>query len=237
VSEERLDHQDWDELAAGYALDALDADERVLFTTHLEDCERCTNSVAEHELVAAGLGAIAHPAESAQPPVWDSIRSAIINTPQDQVTTLASRRRRYEISRRTLGAAAAAVLVAGGGIAAWQATGNGNSCSVSSGCHTVHLDAGAKPAAVLTVRGNVITMTPTGMTAAPTGKIYVLWQQPRDAKPTAVTEFTAKPDSAPVSATLQAPYADTQQFAVSLEPATGTLPAAPSNLLASGNAA
>jgi anti-sigma-K factor RskA len=236
VSEERAEHEEWDELAAGYALDALEADEELRFTTHLSGCERCQQSVEDHELVAAGLGAIAHPAEASEPPAWETIRSAIISTPQAQPTTLASRRRRYDLSRRTLGAAAAAVAIVGGGVTAWQVATSGTSCAASAGCHTVHLDAGATTAAVLTVRGDIVTMNARRMTPAPSGKIYVLWQQPRDAKPTAITEFSAQPDQQPVTAALQAPYDDTQQFAVSLEQDTGVPPKAPSNLLASGNA-
>jgi len=150
--------------------------------------------------------------------------------------TLASRRRRYDVSRRSLGAAAAVVVLLGGGIVTWQATTGGTSCTAAGGCHTINLDAGTKTAALLTVRGDTLTMKPTGMTAAPTGKIYVLWQQPRDAKPTAITEFTARPGTAPITAALQAPYNKTQLFAVSLETNTGIPPRAPSNLLASGNA-
>lgn len=239
MSGQRTDHQDWDELAAGYALDALDDDEELRFAAHLEHCERCQQSVADHELVAAGLGAIAHPADSAEPPAWEAIRGSIVTTPQDEVPTLASRRarRQYDVSRRVIGAAAAVVVIAGGGIAAWQVSSGGSSCTKSASCHIIHLDAGAKTAALLTVRGTSVTMKPSDMKPAPAGEIYVLWQQPRDAKPTAITEFTASPGAAPVTATLQASYADTQQFAVSLEKNTGTPPAAPSNLLASGNAA
>jgi anti-sigma-K factor RskA len=233
--DELTTHRHWDELAAGHALDALDADAEREFTTHLEGCEHCQASIADHELVAAGLGALAHPDTPAEPPTWAAIRTAIVAVPQEPID-LASRRRRYQASRRMLATAAAAVVIAGGGLAIWRGANGGSSCSAAAGCHVVKLAAGHVTAASLTVRNTQVTMTPTMLRPAPSGEIYVLWQQPRDGQPNAIGEFTAAPGAPAVVATLQTPYADTQQFAVSLEKATGTPPTRPSNLLASGNA-
>lgn len=230
------EHGYWDELAAGYALHGLAADEEQAFAGHLGTCEVCAANIRDHEFVAAQLGSIAHYREPvAEAPSWQSMRSAIVGSPpEDGVSELAARRRRYDLSRRSLAAAAVVVAVAGGGIATWQLTsGGGSSCAASTGCHRIELDAaGGTAAASLVVRGEHVTMTPTAMTPAPPGRTYVLWQRPRDGRATAIGEFTAG-SPAPVSATLQAPYADTQEFAVSLEP-SGPPPATPSNQLASG---
>lgn len=229
-------HEEWDELAAGFALDALEADEELAFTEHLATCERCLANVDDHQLVAAQLGAIAHPDISAEPPSWAAIRGSVIGSPA-AVTDLADRRRRYEGSRRFLAVAAAAIVIAGGGVAIWQSTtGGGGSCSASSGCHSIELDAaGGHPAAELTVTGNTISMTTGGMTAAPTGKMYVLWQLPRDGKAEPLATFTAD-DTRAVTTNLLSPYADTTGFAVSEETAATQPPQAPSNQLATGNA-
>lgn len=229
-------HEAWDELAAGYALDALEADEEVMFAEHLATCERCRANVDDHQLVAAQLGAIAHPDVSAEPS-WDAIRTSVIGTPA-AITDLADRRRRYDLSRRSLAAAATAVVIAGGGIAIWQtATGGGTSCAASSGCHSIELDAaGGHPAARLTVKGSSVTMTTKGMTAAPVGKMYVLWQLPRDGRAEPLTTFTAGGTSN-VTTSLRSPYPDTTGFAVSEEPVAPQPPATPSNQLATGNAA
>jgi len=98
----------------------------------------------------------------------------------------------------------------------------------------VRLDAAqGRSLANLTIRNNSVTVTSTHLAAAPAGKVYVLWQVPRDAKATPISEFTAGSGDATATGALSAPYSETQQFAVSLEPA-GPPPAAPSNTLASG---
>jgi anti-sigma-K factor RskA len=228
------EHEYWDELAAGFALHALNADEEQSFLDHLATCEECAASVRDHELVAAQLGSIAHYRESDdEAPSWESMRAAVVgDRPTAPVVDLDARRRRYELSRRSLSAAAAVLVVAGGGVATWQLTTGGSSCEASQGCHIIKLQAKGKTAASLTVRNASVTMDPTGMNAAPLGKVYVLWQQPRDGRAMPIREFTATGASA-VTATLDAPYSDTQQFAVSLEP-SGPPPTSPSNLLASG---
>jgi anti-sigma-K factor RskA len=230
-------HSFWEELAAGYALHGLAPDDAELFVAHLRTCDECAASMKDHEFVAAQLGSMAHYRElDAEPPSWESMRTAVVGTTQAAaaVSDLETHRRRDELSRRTLAAAAAVVVVAGGGIAAWQlTTGSGSSCAASDGCHQIELDAaGGTAAASLVVRGDHVTMTPTAMTPAPAGKTYVLWQQPRDGRATPIGEFTAA-SRAPFSVTLQTPYPNTQQFAVSLE-RSGPPPRAPSNQLASG---
>jgi anti-sigma-K factor RskA len=247
------DHTEWDELAAGYALNALSADEESAFAAHLETCEACQAAVDDHIFVAAQLGAISMPSVQLEAPSWSSIRNAVVGAseaaaaPRNQlpasvadVVDLSDRRRRYATSRRVLAAAAAVVVVAGGGIVAWRAESGGGasaSCGSSAGCHTIALasSSGAK-AASLTVQGDVITMLPTGMKSAPTGREYVLWQLPSDGRPIAVKVFTATGSSAVAKATTAVPYADTTAFAVS-EEHSGPVPAKPTTpLLASGTA-
>jgi anti-sigma-K factor RskA len=231
-------HSEWEELAAGYALHGLSGEDEARFVSHLETCAECAASMKDYDFVAAQLGSIAHYPEAAtEPPAWESLRAAVVGEPQERagVTHLATRRRRDLLARRSLAAAAGVVVLAGGGVATWQlTTGSGSSCSASDGCHQVELAAaGGKTAASLVIRNEQVSMTPTSaMAPAPAGKAYVLWQQPRDGHVVAIGEF-AVASGRPVTATLQAPYADTQEFAVSLEN-SGPPPTAPSNQLASG---
>jgi anti-sigma-K factor RskA len=228
------DHEQWDELAAGYALDSLSAEDETLFVAHLETCAECASSLKEHELVAAQLGSISHFHDNDEAPSWESMRAAILGDSAEvtPVSDLAARRRRYNVSRRVLAAAAAVVIIAAGGITAWRLT-SGSSCAASSGCRQIQLDASGKTLASLVVRNNAVTVTPSNMPPAPAGKIYVLWQQPRTGPASPLSEFTAG-TKAPAHATLMAPYAQTAAFAVSLENATATPPSTPSNTLASG---
>jgi anti-sigma-K factor RskA len=245
------DHTEWDELAAGYALNALTPEEEQIFVVHLETCGRCQASVDDHILVAAQLGAIAMPEEPLDPPSWASIRTAVIGddapsppVPAD-VADLGNRRHRYAVSRRVLAVAAAVVVLAGGGIIAWQVTSGGSSnavpaaasCGSAPGCHAVSLkDASGTEAAALTVKGDQITMVPTNMKPAPAGKEYVLWQVPADGRPVAVKVFTATGDQAVATAPTEVAYSDTASFAVSEESA-GPAPASPTTpLLAAGTA-
>lgn len=229
------EHEQWDELAAGYALHGLSPADEQLFVAHLETCTDCAATLREHELVAAQLGSISHYQDNDQAPSWESMRDRILGprTEAPAVVDLAERRRRYTASRRVLAAAAAVVIVAAGGITVWRLSTGGSSCSAASGCHQIQLDASGKTLASLVVRNNTVTVTPTHMPAAPAGKVYVLWQQPRGGRATALSAFTAAAGS-PATVTLRDPYAKTAAFAVSLEPASGSLPKRPTDTLASG---
>jgi anti-sigma-K factor RskA len=231
------DHEHWAELAAGHVLHGLTPEEEAAFVAHLPSCEACQASVDDHELVAAQLGSISYFDGSDESlPAWESMRSAVVGerSPMQNVVDLAARRRRYQVSRRALAVAAAAAVVVGGGIVTWQQTNGRTSCKVSAGCHVVHLDAAKGRSVIsLTIRDNQVTVTPTDMPAAPNGKIYVLWQEARNAHPTPISEFNTGTGSA-ANGELRVAYADTQQFAVSLEQDTIVPPSAPSNTIASG---
>jgi anti-sigma-K factor RskA len=252
---ETNEHDDWDTLAAGYALHALSPEEDELFAAHLETCDRCQSSVDDHALVAAQLGAIAL-SETSEAPSWESIRDAVIGAGQDpqarssassqssDVIDLAARRRRYDVSRRVLAAAAVVAVLAGGGIVGLRHFDGGSSspqalksCATTTGCHTISLDAtSGVEAAALTVKGDTITMMPTGMKPAAAGSEYVLWQQPSDGRPVAVKVFTATGKDAVSTATTAVAYSDTASFAISVEH-SGAVPSKPTTpLLAVGSA-
>jgi anti-sigma-K factor RskA len=67
-----VNHSDYEELAAGFALGALEPDDEQAFQRHLEGCPACKSSVREFEEVTASL-AFATPA--LEPPA--SLRAAV----------------------------------------------------------------------------------------------------------------------------------------------------------------
>lgn len=58
-------HAAWDELAAGYAVNALEPEDEHAFLDHLRGCDTCKRTLAELEQVT---GQLAHAAEPAAPP-------------------------------------------------------------------------------------------------------------------------------------------------------------------------
>lgn len=101
-------------LAAAYALDALDADERAAFEAHYPTCEICSAEVVDYRATAAEL-AVGHVAPSAE--LRDRVLAEISQTRQlpprvsDNVVSLDARRRRT--SAIVVAVAAALVLIAG----------------------------------------------------------------------------------------------------------------------------
>lgn len=102
-------------LAAAYALDALDADERAAFEAHYPSCEICSAEVVDYRETAAVLaGATATPAPAG---LEDKVMAAVARTRQippmvpDRVVDLAERRRTRTHRTGLIAAAAAVVIV------------------------------------------------------------------------------------------------------------------------------
>jgi anti-sigma factor RsiW len=75
-----LSHRDLEELLGAYALDAVEGDEAVSLSAHLESCPRCRNEVIEHREVAAML---AFGGASAPEGLWDRIASSLEEAPPE----------------------------------------------------------------------------------------------------------------------------------------------------------
>jgi len=234
-------HDQWDELAAGYALHALEPDEEQRFAEHLATCAECAATLRDHELVAAQLGTLSYgDEESHGAPSWSAIRSAVVG--DDRPVPLDERRRaRRRPQPWLLGAAAAVIAAALAVIVVSQTTGSSApaaskaiaSCRHMTGCSVIslHTSDGAAPAAVLVSAGKA-TMVPLAMKPAPAGSQYVLWQLLRTGAPVAVDDFRS--GSALQTAPLVMSYDDTAAFAVSLEPAS-VPPTQPTHVIAIGN--
>lgn len=236
-------HEEWDDLAAGHSLHALDPADESRFLAHLGGCERCAQTLDECNLVAAQLGALTD-GESDEPPSWNRIRGAILDEP---AAPLSIARQRRPVATRLLAAAAAVVTVTAVGVVGWQVTQGGGSsptphlaavlsaCQQQVGCRAIrlHTSDGANPAAVV-VNGDRVAVVPLSMKAAPNGRTYVLWQLLRDGGPIPISEFreTVKQTAA---APLPSDYADTAAFAISIESANKP-PTKPTKVLAVGTA-
>ncbi len=119
------------DLAAAYALDALDADERAAFEAHYPQCDRCSVDVVGFRDVSARLST-----DDAHPPtdLRASVLAAIAETPQlsaparptrddATITQLAAHRRRPPTAVLSALAVAAALLVAVVGFQVGRSTG------------------------------------------------------------------------------------------------------------------
>jgi hypothetical protein len=80
MTDSRREHARYDELAAGYALDALDAQDEADFAGHLPDCPRCQDALARFTEISAALAQTAPPAEPS-PALGDRIMAAVAREP------------------------------------------------------------------------------------------------------------------------------------------------------------
>jgi anti-sigma factor RsiW len=194
----RPDHQAWEELAVGYALDALEPDETAAMEDHLLTCARYNRAVAETREVTSGLAAAAR---SVEPParLRQSILAAVEAeeeprepAPAAEPVSLAERRRRPVLAW----VAAAAVLVLLAGLVGWNlalrsdrdraarslaaATAVVN-CLHESGCAAVPLQptAPSRPGqAIALVRGTSVSLVVEGLPPNDTRRTtYVVWQR------------------------------------------------------------
>jgi hypothetical protein len=238
-------HKPYDELAAGFALGALEPGEEQAFREHLASCDRCAATTASFLDVAGDLASLS--AGQAPPTsLWQNIRSAIdeeAGAPVVAMPDRASRRRRPALF---IGAAAAGIAVLAG-VGGWQlASRLGHSsqpnvaaavatCEASTSCKAVRLlqPGTGNITAVALVRDRRVEVISTGLAPIPSGRqIYVLWQMLRDGRPAGVLSFVVT-GTHPTTArgTLPRQYGDTIGFAISLEIGT-TIPATPSPPLA-----
>jgi hypothetical protein len=133
-------HQEYEELAAGHALGALEPEDEHRFLDHLPGCARCERELAGHVDTAAQLAYAAEPLElpagmldrlreqvraDARPPVAvpAAPRSAVPAAPVADLGAVRDRRRFRALPRdpRSLTAAAAALVLVVG-LLGWNAT-------------------------------------------------------------------------------------------------------------------
>lgn len=170
------------ELAAAYAVDALDERERAVFEAHLPGCESCSDNVRAFQDAATML---AYADEAPEPP--PALRARVLDQaradrPGPSVVVLRPRR-----ALRIAALAVAAAIAAAVGLGIWAAT-LSNSLDAERSARA----AGARAAAILADadaqrlplgdRGEVVrgkngesVLVVRDMPAAPNGKTYEAW--------------------------------------------------------------
>jgi anti-sigma-K factor RskA len=222
VAEGKQDHTLFDELAAGYAVHALEPHDELVFLGHLRHCDRCEQSLADYGEVTAAVAGVTPAAEP--PPELRSriLAAALSEGPRrdgdadreepgggreepggQEVPPVIPLRRRG--SRRWLAAtaaAAAAVVVAGGVWAGLGRSGSGGSapaplaaCVQAHQCTEVTLTAahGHKTVGRLIIKNGTVWMLPSDMAADNVSRqIYVLWQITGSHTPLSVGSFDVR---------------------------------------------
>lgn len=259
MSHRPSDHDAYEELAAGYALDALDPGDASRFERHLAHCARCQAALAAFGDVAASLGEVA-PEASPRPELRDRIVLSVLQAPGADIGDIGSRAahpagrgspgvtdlvRRHHHSRIRLLAAAAVLVVAGvvGGLVATSG-GIGSPparCTAAAGCNQVTLTSALthRFAARVIVRGGDVWVRPVALAPNDTARqIYVLWEIGPTKKPVALGSFDVAPRAHQAIAVggLALPYRDAAAFAVSLEKGR-RVPTTPGDVVALGTPA
>lgn len=220
--------EDLHHLAAAYALDALDENERRAFEAHYPTCSICSADVADYRETAALL------AESAAtPPPVDTkarIMAEISNTRQiapmlpDRVVDLAERKRRNATRRRVLAAAAAAVVAAVGFIGGLRFAGTADESDVVFAADAITLpltgDVGQARVVWSPSQGRAVLIA-AGLDQPGDGNAYELWLIDADgANPTGL--FT--PDTeGNVTIELALDGRDPAAWGITIEPDTGSI--------------
>ena len=171
------------ELTAGYALDALDPDERREYEAHLADCQRCREELAS---LAQTTEALAIAASGPAPP--PGLRDRILEGAhaEAQVVVPFEPRRRRTVPVLAAAAAMAAVVALSAGL--WAARLSGDLDDARSALEreraaaAVLADPEARTVALQAGDGRLVVgpegeavLVLDGMDPAPAGKTYELW--------------------------------------------------------------
>jgi anti-sigma-K factor RskA len=172
------------ELTAGYALDALDPEERRLYEEHLETCERCQEELSRFWDVSASL-ALAATGPDPSPELREHILAAARAEPQNVVPL---RRRPSFSSGWALGAVAAVAAVVAIALGAWAASLHGrlgdanDRLAADRAVLAIVSDPSARAVELAKGNGKLVVapggraaMIVEGLAKAPSGKTYEVW--------------------------------------------------------------
>ena len=175
------------ELTAGYALDALDPEERRAYETHLPGCERCLRELASFWETTEAL-AVAASGPEPSPDLRERILADVRAEPPQVVVPFESRRRR---AVPVLAAAAAIAAVVALGIGLWASSLSNelddtraalereratSAILVDPDARKVSLQAGDGQL-VVNPQGHAVLVL-DGLDPAPAGKTYEMWIVP-----------------------------------------------------------
>jgi len=172
------------ELTAGYALDALDPEERRAYEEHLPGCERCREELSAFWEATASL-ALAATGPEPSPTLRERILAGARAEPQNIVPI---RRRPVFASVRIVAAVAAVAAVVAIALGAWAVSlhgrlGNANDrLAAERTSLSVVSDPNARPVSLAKGDGRLVVapggravMIVDGLTPAPPGKTYEVW--------------------------------------------------------------
>ena len=254
-------HERFEELSAGFALDALDASDDAFFRAHLATCLRCQTMVAELSGVAADL-ATSVTGEDPDPNLRGRILAAALvgsgppsvataDTPAPAANGSLPREHGALVNiavphgprRVRLLAAAAVVVLAGIGTGVLATSGGIGQppakCSASSGCTQVTLTSALTQRAVATVivSGGSVWIRPEAIPVDnATKQIYVLWEIVGHSSPRPVGAFDVVHGAKGPIAIGSIQGGRASGFAVSLEEGR-SIPRTPSATMAVGRLA
>ena len=172
------------ELTAGYALDALDAEERSAYEAHLPGCEHCQQELASFWQTTEALAVAASgPAPSAA--LRERILADVRAEPPQNVVPFESRRRR---TVPVLGAVAAVAAVVALALGLWGSSLSGDldetraALARERAASAIVADPGARTVDLATGNGRLVVdangraaLVLTDLGPAPSGQTYQAW--------------------------------------------------------------
>ncbi len=175
------------ELTAGYALDALDQDERSAYEAHLAHCEHCQQELASFWTTTEALGlAASGPEPSAA--LRERILADVRAEPLQNVVSFETRRRRVAPA---LGALAAVAAVVALGIGLWASNLSSEldetrtALARQQAAAQLLVDPAAQTVALQQGTGRLVVgadgqavLVVDGLERAPAGKTYEMWIVP-----------------------------------------------------------
>jgi len=175
------------ELTAGYALDALDQDERSAYEAHLAHCERCQQELASFWTTTEAL-AVAASGPAPSPALRERILADVRAEPLRNVVPFETRRRRVAPALGALTAAAAVVAL---GIGLWASNLSSEldetrtALARQQAAAQLLVDPAAQTVALQQGTGRLVVgadgqavLVVDGLERAPAGKTYEMWIVP-----------------------------------------------------------
>jgi anti-sigma-K factor RskA len=172
------------ELSAGYALDALDPEERAAFEAHLAGCERCREEVASFWEVTGAL-AVAAGGPAPQPALRERVLASVR---EDAQTVVPLERHRRSRLLPVVGAAAALAAAAAVALAVWGVSLAGDLDDTRAALErerqaaAVLADPDARTVALASGDGRIVVdpdgdavLVVRGLEPAPSGRTYQAW--------------------------------------------------------------
>ena len=201
------------ELTAGYALDALDQDERNAYEAHLAHCEQCQQELASFWTTTEAL-AVAASGPEPSPALRERILADIRAEPLQNVVPFETRRRRVAPALGAVAAVAAVVALALGLWASNVSTEldeTRTALARQQAAAAVLADPDARSVALAEGEGRLVigpdgraVLVVDGLGPAPSGKTYELWVVSPGEDPVPAGLFPGKDgrDVAPIDGTV-----------------------------------